>query len=173
MKANAKKHFILIAIHIHIGNYPKNRISRIEELLQKRYVFFKKLDNPSKKRIRLAEQYLGQLERLSEYARKKELAKVTKTTYSKTLVEVEDYSYIEEYMDDDDDWFGYEPTYKEIEVCEEKICVSKPFQTISVCSNGEIKVSARAYPPTKYADRASPKSRNKRLPNSISRSYHM
>jgi len=176
MKANAKQYFMLIAICVHIGCYPKNRISRIEELLQKRYVFFKRLDDTSKKRIRLAEQYLGQLGRLYEYARKKELAKVTKTTYSKILVEVEDYSYIEEYMDDDDDWFwcnypsADEPKYKE--VCDEEVCVLKPFQILYEDGNGELKMKSFPFAPTKYSNRAAPKSYPTKLPNSMSRSYH-
>jgi len=174
--AEFKKLYTLIMAYIHLGYYPKSRISRIKELLRKRQIFFAKLDHTSKKRMRLADQYLDQLGRLGDYARNKELAKITKTTYSKTLIEVEDYSYIEEYMDDYDDWYEYgysynEPTYEEIEIREEEICVSKPFQTILEC-NGEIKINSFPFAPSKYADRAEPQSHPTKLPNSISRAYH-
>jgi len=64
----------LIKIYAHLGYYPKNRLLRIKELITQRTHFFKHSNFTRLKVVRKARLYLGQLERLCEYARNKNLS---------------------------------------------------------------------------------------------------
>ena len=66
-----KANSILIKVYIHLGYYPKSKISRIEELIEKRTIFFKNSNFKKLKVVHVAKLYLGQLDRLGEWARKK------------------------------------------------------------------------------------------------------